>query len=176
MIAIGGLIDFFLRWKKTAKGAMHFDRFRMAAPLYGTIYIKLCVARFTRTLGTPLTSGVPIIEAMRIVQTVVQNRVMEASIGEAIRDVIEGSGVAATLKKSGSSPAHRYPHDGGRGTQRHPGGDAYEGRRRLRGGRRDRQAGLIPVLEPLMILIMGASVGFIIMAILFPVEMSQVIR
>lgn len=177
LIAIGGLIYLFLRWKKTAKGAMHFDRFRMAAPLYGTIYIKLCVARFTRTLGTLLTSGVPIIEAMRIVQTVVQNRVMEASIGEAIRDVIEGSGVAATLKKSGIFPPiviHMIEVGERSGTLEEmlmKAADAYE---------EDVEtavAGLTSVLEPLMILIMGASVGFIIMAILFPMlEMSQVIR
>lgn len=177
ILAVAAGIYLFSRWKKTARGALRFDRFRMRTPLYGPIYLKLCVARFTRTLGTLLASGVPIVEAMRIVKTVVQNRVMEGTLEESIRDVIEGSSVAATLKKSGIFPpivVHMVDVGERSGTLEEmlmKAADAYE---------EDVEtavAGLTSVLEPIMILIMGASVGFIIMAILFPMlEMSQVIR
>lgn len=177
LIALGVASFLIARWKATERGSWRFDRLRMGFPLYGRVYLKLCVARFARTLGTLLSSGVPIIESMRIVKTVVQNRVMENALNDAISDVIEGSGVAATLKKSGIFPpiiVHMIDVGERSGTLEDmlmKAADAYE---------EDVEtavASLTSVLEPVMILIMGASVGFIIMAILFPMfEMSQVIR
>ncbi len=72
-VAIAAVV-LFLRWRRTERGAMRFDRFRMHVPVYGAHLPKISVARFARTLGTLLTSGVPIIEALKIVKTVVQTR------------------------------------------------------------------------------------------------------
>ena len=102
-VAIAAVV-LFLRWRRTERGAMRFDRFRMNVPVYGAIYRKISVARFARTLGTLLTSGVPIIEALKIVKTVVQNKVMEASIEDSISEVMEGSSIAAPLNNTGVFP------------------------------------------------------------------------
>lgn len=167
----------FLRWRQTEKGAMRFDRFRMNMPVYGVIYRKISVARFARTLGTLLTSGVPIIESMKIVKTVVQNKVMEASIEDSIGEVMEGSSIAAPLKKSGVFPpiiVHMISTGEKSGTLEEmlvKAAEAYE---------EDVEtsvAGLTSILEPVMIVVMGVVVGSIVLAILLPMlEMSTIVR
>ena len=172
---IGAML--FVRWRRTEAGSMRFDRFRMNMPVYGTIYRKISVARFARTLGTLLSSGVPIIESMKIVKTVVQNRVMEASIEDSIAEVTEGSSIAAPLKKSGVFPPiiiHMIGTGEKSGTLEEmliKAADAYE---------EDVEtsvAGLTSVLEPVMIVLMGVMVGSIVLAILLPMlEMSTIVR
>jgi general secretion pathway protein F len=156
---------------------MRFDRFRLSVPVYGPIYRKISVARFARTLGTLLSSGVPIIESMKIVKTVVQNRVMEASIEESTSDVMEGSSIAAPLRRSGVFPPiviHMISTGEKSGTLEEmllKAASAYE---------EDVEtavAGLTSVLEPLMIVLMGVIVGSIVLAILMPMlEMSTIVR
>jgi general secretion pathway protein F len=149
----------------------------MNVPVYGAIYRKISVARFARTLGTLLTSGVPIIEALKIVKTVVQNKVMEASIEDSISEVMEGSSIAAPLKKSGVFPPiiiHMISTGEKSGTLEEmlvKAAGAYE---------EDVEtsvAGLTSILEPVMIVLMGAVVGSIVLAILLPMlEMSTIVR
>ena len=175
-VAIAAVV-LFLRWRRTERGAMRFDRFRMNVPVYGAIYRKISVARVARTLGTLLTSGVPIIEALKIVKTVVQNKVMEASIEDSISEVMEGSSIAAPLKKSGVFPPiiiHMISTGEKSGTLEEmlvKAAGAYE---------EDVEtsvAGLTSILEPVMIVLMGAVVGSIVLAILLPMlEMSTIVR
>ena len=161
-------VIFFTKWRKTAHGAAKFDRFRMGIPVYGAIYRKISVARFARTLGTLLSSGVPIIESLKIVKTVVQNKVMEACIEDSIGEVMEGSSIAAPLKKSGVFPpiiVHMISTGEKSGTLEEmlaKAADAYE---------EDVEtsvAGLTSILEPVMIVVMGLIVGSIVLAILRP--------
>ncbi|MBN2297411.1 MAG: type II secretion system inner membrane protein GspF [Deltaproteobacteria bacterium] len=168
---------FMMKWKKTEKGAMKYDRIRMRMPVYGSIYKKISVARFARTLGTLLSSGVPIIDSMRIVKTVVLNKVMEACIEESISEVMDGSSIAAPLRKSGVFPpiiTHMIATGEKSGTLEEmliKAAQAYE---------EDVEtsvAGLTSILEPLMIVIMGLMVGSIVLAILLPMlEMSTIVR
>ena len=177
VLIVAGGVYAVMRWRRTERGALRFDQWRMRAPLYGSIYRKVSLARFARTLGTLLASGVPIIEAMQIVRTVVLNKIMEQAITEAIREVMDGSSVAAPLKRSGVFPpimVHMVSVGERSGTLEEmlmKAADAYE---------EDVEtsvAGLTSILEPLMIVIMGVSVGFVVMAILFPMlEMSQIVR
>lgn len=176
-IAVVTAAILFARWRRTSAGAMAFDRFRLNVPVYGAIYRKISVARFARTLGTLLTSGVPIVESLRIVKTVVQNKVMERCIEESTAEVIEGSSIAAPLKKSGVFPPiiiHMISTGERSGTLEEmliKAADAYE---------EDVEtavAGLTSVLEPFMIVIMGMIVGSIVLAILMPMlEMSTIVR
>ena len=165
------------RWKKTDSGALKFDKFKMRLPLFGSIFVKVSVARFARTLGTLLTAGVPIVEAMNIVKTVVQNKVMEAHLSEATTDIIEGSSLAAPLKRSGIFPSivyHMVEVGERSGTLEEmliKAADAYED------DIETSVAGLTSVLEPVMIIFMAAVVGFIIVSILFPmIEMSSSVK
>ncbi len=167
----------FNRWRHTSKGSMAFDRMRLKMPIFGRVYRKAIVARFARTLGTLLASGVPIVDAMNIVKSVVQNRVVEASLDESISQIMDGASVAQPLRKSGIFPpilVHMISVGEKSGKLEDmllKAADAFE---------EDVETavtGLSSVLEPLMILIMGVSVGFVVMSILFPMlEMSQIVR
>ncbi|MCD6570765.1 MAG: type II secretion system inner membrane protein GspF [Deltaproteobacteria bacterium] len=179
LIGIAIIVGIYLlmRWKATEKGALRYDKWRMSMPIFGSIYRKIGIARFARTLGTLLASGVPILEAMSIVKTVVQNRVMEAAITDAISEIMDGSSVAVPLKKSGVFPPiiiHMIAVGEKSGRLEDmllKAADAYED------DVETTIAALTSVLEPVMILIMGVTVGFVVMAILFPMlEMSQIIR
>jgi general secretion pathway protein F len=165
------------KWTRTDKGRLKFDRFRMQVPFYGTIYKKVSVARFSRTLGTLLSAGVSVIDAMNIVKTVVLNRVMEDAIDDTVEQIMDGSTVAEPLKRSGVFPPiiiHMInvgERSGSLENMLLKASDAYE---------EDVEtsvSALTSILEPLMIVIMGLCVGFVVMAILFPMlEMSQVVH
>ncbi len=166
-----------MKWRKTDQGAFKFDRFRLRFPVYGTIYKKVSVARFARTLGTLLSSGVPIIESLRIVKTVVQNRIMEIAIENSITEIMDGSSLAAPLKKSGVFPpilVHMVSVGEKSGSLEQmlmKAAESYEG------DVETTVAGLTSVIEPLMIVIMGTLVGFVVLSILLPMlEMSTIVR
>ncbi len=179
IIIIGIILAVVLivKWRKTEKGAFKFDRFRLRFPVYGTIYKKVSVARFARTLGTLLSSGVPIIESLRIVKTVVENKIMEIAIENSITEIMDGSSLAAPLKKSGVFPpilVHMVSVGEKSGSLEEmlmKAAESYEG------DVETTVAGLTSVIEPLMIVIMGTLVGFVVLSILLPMlEMSTIVR
>jgi general secretion pathway protein F len=177
IIAIVLAVVFIVKWRKTDQGALKFDRFRLRFPVYGTIYKKVSVARFARTLGTLLSSGVPIIESLRIVKTVVQNKIMEIAIENSITEIMDGSSLAAPLKKSGVFPpilVHMVSVGEKSGSLEEmlmKAAESYEG------DVETTVAGLTSVIEPLMIVIMGTLVGFVVLSILLPMlEMSTIVR
>jgi len=179
MIIIGIVLGvvFIVKWRKTDQGALKFDRFRLRFPVYGNIYKKVSVARFARTLGTLLSSGVPIIESLRIVKTVVQNKIMEIAIENSMTEIMDGSSLAAPLKKSGVFPpilVHMVSVGEKSGSLEEmlmKAAESYEG------DVETTVAGLTSVIEPLMIVIMGMLVGFVVLSILLPMlEMSTIVR
>ncbi|MGO9145874.1 MAG: type II secretion system inner membrane protein GspF [Desulfomonilia bacterium] len=179
MMIIGVVVAVVLiaRWRKTDNGAYKFDKFRLNFPVYGSIYKKVSVARFARTLGTLLSSGVPIIESLRIVKTVVQNKIIEISIENSIAEVMDGSSLAAPLKKSGVFPpilVHMISVGEKSGSLEEmllKAAESYES------DVETTVAGLTSVIEPLMIVIMGTLVGFVVLSILLPMlEMSTIVR
>jgi general secretion pathway protein F len=168
---------FLVRWKRTDQGAMKFDRFKMRMPIYGSVYRKVSVARFSRTLGTLLTSGVPIIDSLRIVKTILQNRIMESAVEDSIAQVMDGSSIAAPLNSSGVFPpilVHMISvgeRSGSLEEMLMKAADAYEN------DVETTVSGLTSILEPLMIVIMGLIVGFVVLSILLPMlEMSTIVK
>lgn len=77
------------------------DRLKLSLPFFGVLAKKTLVARFTRTMGTLLTSGVPILEALSIVRASITNRVVGRAIGEVHDAIREGETMAAPLAQSG---------------------------------------------------------------------------
>jgi len=177
LIALIVLAVLVARWKRTDRGALRFDQIKMNFPIYGAIFRKVSVARFARTLGTLLASGVPIIESLRIVKTVVLNRIMEMAIENSISEVMDGSSLAAPLKRSGVFPpilVHMISvgeKSGSLEEMLSKAADSYEG------DVETTVAGLTSILEPVMIVIMGGIVGFVVISILMPMlEMSTIVR
>ena len=100
---IGSVVG-LLWWKKTPTGALLFDKFMLMTPIFGNLIRKSAVARFTRTLGTLLSSGVSIIEAMEITAKTAGNVVIANAINKSVLSIAEGDTITGPLKESGVFP------------------------------------------------------------------------
>jgi type IV pilus assembly protein PilC len=88
-------------WGKTKTGRFYMDKVKLMLPVAGTIFRKGMIARFCRTLGTLLQSGVPILEALNIVRGTVGNEIAAVAIGKVHDSVKEGESIAGPLGESG---------------------------------------------------------------------------
>jgi len=98
------VIGVTLWWKRTPGGALTFDKTMIRTPIFGTLIRKSAVARFTRTLGTLLASGVSIIEAMEITAKTAGNLVISRAINKSVLAIAEGDTITGPLKESGVFP------------------------------------------------------------------------
>jgi type IV pilus assembly protein PilC len=105
LIAIAGTITGFKYFYGTPKGRLMVDRFMLKTPIFGPLLRKVAVARFSRTLGTMITSGVPILEALEIVAKSAGNKVIERAILETRASISEGKTMAEPLEESGVFPS-----------------------------------------------------------------------
>ncbi|SPE62452.1 Type II secretion system protein [Verrucomicrobia bacterium] len=90
---------------RTTAGRSFFDRCKLTLPVLGPVFRKLAIARFTRTLGTLINSGVPILQALNIVKETADNVVVSQAISNMHDRVKEGDPMAPSLKESGVFPA-----------------------------------------------------------------------
>jgi len=95
---VGSVYGWFA-YIKTKKGREFWDRTRIKLPIFGGIAHKICLARFTRTLASLVRSGVPILEVLSIVSNTVGNVIMEKAIRTAATDIEKGEGIANALSK-----------------------------------------------------------------------------
>ena len=95
----------FLCALRTGWGRWSFDQFKLAMPLLGPVFRKVAISRFSRTLGTLLGSGVPILQALTIVKETAGNVVVGGVISDVHQQVKEGEPIAPALKGSGVFPA-----------------------------------------------------------------------
>ena len=104
---LAGSIGFawlFRRWLATSSGRLLFDRVLLRVPILGTLARKSAVARFTRTLGTLLSNGVPLLSALSIARNVITNTVLRKDVNAAAREVKTGGGLARNLAKAEHFP------------------------------------------------------------------------
>jgi general secretion pathway protein F len=163
--------------RKTEQGRHLWDRFKITAPLIGPLNRKIAVARFSRTLGTLLQSGVPLLAALEIAKNVVNNLIIAEQIRLAAKDVEEGQSLSAPLARNEFFPPIAVEmiavgeQSGNMEAMLFRIADSYE---------REVEANVLLVtslLEPAMILVMGAVVGFIVISVLLPIfEMNQLVR
>lgn len=177
LIGLGFSIFFALRFVKTPKGRFLWDSFKLNAPVIGPIARMISVARFSRTLSTLLASSVPLLNSLQIVRNVLNNSILEKTIDD-VRDAVrEGEDIATPLKRSGCFPpmvTHMIAIGEKSGQLEQMltrVAISYEQQVQIRVGM------LTSLLEPVMIVIMGGSVGFIVFAILTPImQMSQMVK
>jgi len=99
------LLFFLLRkYYKTQNGRAVLDRLLLKLPVFGTLFKKIAVARFSRTLGTLVSSGVPILDGLTIVSRTSGNRVIETAILSARASIREGETIAEPLSRSNIFP------------------------------------------------------------------------
>ena len=103
LAGLGGLVVGIIglkMWINTEGGRFRFDRFKFRLPIFGELNKKICVSRFTRTLGVLVRSGVPILSALDIVGKTAGNKVVEAAVDEAIEEIKRGENIADPLAAS----------------------------------------------------------------------------
>jgi general secretion pathway protein F len=167
----------FQRWKNTEKGKFRWDTIRLHAPIFGRVNLLSSVARFTRTLSTLLSSGVQLLRAMEISRAVLENAVLEAVIGEAIEAIREGQSIAEPLKRSKVFPpmVNHMIAVGERTGQLEQMLENVS--RSYEADVETKVVALTSLLEPMLILMLGGAVGFIVMAILMPMmQMNQMVN
>jgi type IV pilus assembly protein PilC len=92
----------FLAWPK---GRVLWDKFVLKTPVFGPLLRKIAVARFTRTLGTMISSGVPILDALDVVAKTAGNRTVESAIYYTRAKISEGKTMVAPLLETGIFPS-----------------------------------------------------------------------
>lgn len=103
-IILGGGYFFFNRWIATSEGRATFDRKILHMPVFGPIILRMMISRFTRTLETLLSSGVPIIQALDITKNVITNTKIAAVIEASKIAVQEGDSLGKTIARSEDFP------------------------------------------------------------------------
>jgi general secretion pathway protein F len=178
-IILGGLalaIWAVRRAMKTEAGQLTADRWVLKVPLIGEVSRMVAISRLTSTLATMLASGVQLLDAMDVAKRVMSNRVLEQAVEGARQNIREGETIAEPLKRSGEFPA-LVTHMIAVGERS---GEMEEMLRRIGNiydGEVDRViTRFTSLLEPIMILVMGVLVFFIVVAILLPIfEMGQMV-
>jgi type IV pilus assembly protein PilC len=99
LAAVVGIIYSWFAYIKTKKGREFWDRNRIRLPIFGQIAHKICLARFTRTLASLIRAGVPILEVLAIVANTVGNVIMEKAIRVSASDIEKGESISAALSK-----------------------------------------------------------------------------
>jgi general secretion pathway protein F len=150
---------------------------KLKIPVWGQVNLKIAIARFSRTLATLLQSGVPLLSAMEIVRNVVNNIIIGEAISKARKDVEEGKGLSGPLTQNGIFPPLVTEmiavgeQSGTLERMLNRIATAYE---------TEVQADIMAMtslLEPVIILVMGLLVAFIVFSILLPIfEMNQLVR
>jgi type IV pilus assembly protein PilC len=97
---LGTIIFLLKRWYKTPTGRRAMDKFALKLPVFGDLIRKAAVAKFTRTLGTLISSGVPILEGLIIVSRTSGNKVIEEALMSARQSISEGKTISDPLGKS----------------------------------------------------------------------------
>ncbi len=90
----------FIRWKRSETGKPIWDRFVLAVPLFGDLALKGATARFTRTLGTMLISGVNLIDAIEICRMTMDNYVVEMALAKVKEEISGGKTIAVPLAQA----------------------------------------------------------------------------
>jgi len=166
-IALVGVVVYQV-FKRTPAGAIVLDRLKLKLPVFGDLITKTSIARFSRTLGTLVTSGVPILQALSITKETAGNVVLSTAINNVHESVKEGESMVSPLEASGLFPPMVISMiQVGEETGQLPGmlnkvADVYEEEVDVA------VAGLTSLLEPIMIVFLAVVVGTIVIALFLP--------
>ena len=168
VIIVGGIFG-LKKWRTTENGLRVTDRIAMKIPVMGSLITRVSVAKFTRTLGTLMTSGVPILEGLIIVAKTAGNKIVEEAILQTRQSVSEGKTLAEPLSKAKVFPPMV--------TQMISVGEATGALDNMLNKIADfydeevdsAVAALTSMLEPLLMIFLGTTVGFVIIAMYMPI-------
>ena len=131
-IGVAVVVVLFMLFKSTKFGRHVWDKFKLKMPVVGPVISKVAISRFTRTLGTLVSSGVPILQALTIVKETAGNVIISNAVNAVHESVKEGETITAPLEGLRRLSAHGHQHGGRRRTNRRPARNASQDRRQLR--------------------------------------------
>src|SRR3989440_3452163 len=165
---VAGIIVFYKIAAGTRAGRVVLDRVKLRAPLFGDLIRKTAISRFSRTLGTLVTSGVPILQALNITRETAGNSVIQRAISQVHDSVKEGESIVMPLEASGAFPPMVISMiDVGEETGQLPEmllkiAEVYDDEVD------NSVAALTSMLEPIMIVFLALVVGTIVIALFMP--------
>ncbi len=166
---LAGAALFVLRFRRSESGGALVDRLVLKTPLFGKLAFRAALARFCRTLATLVSAGLPVLEGMDIARRAMGNRHLEDALGRVRERVETGSSLSGPLRQAGMFPpmACQLVAVGERTGELDEAlakvADFYEDE-----VRRASEA-LLPLLEPLLILVLGVVIGAIVIAMYLPI-------
>jgi type IV pilus assembly protein PilC len=170
-LIVGGIFGVVVGYKvfsATPVGALIIDQTALRLPVFGDLLSKTAISRFARTLGTLISSGVPILQALNITRETAGNLVIASAIGKIHDSVKEGESVVGPMESSGVFPPMVTSMvQVGEETGQLPDmlvkvADVYEGEVD------NVVTGLTSILEPIMIVMLAVIVGTIVIALFMP--------
>lgn len=166
----------FKKWVATEKGKRKYDSILLKLVIIGNLTRKINVSRFCSTLATLLNSGVPILVSLNIVKNLVPNMLMKDAIDSARDAVSEGGSMAAPLKESGHFPS-MVTHMISLGEKS---GELEDMLKIVAENYEDQVDneidGLTSLLEPIMIVFLGATVFFVVISVIMPMMKINQLR
>jgi general secretion pathway protein F len=168
VIVVAGFIA-FRKWSRSPTGKTRWHGMILKMPLFGSLLRQVAVARFTRTMSTMLSAGVPMLRSLETSKDILGNVVLMDVIDRARTAVSEGESLAVTLRRSGQFPpavTHMIAvgeRAGELETMLLRVSDAFDAEVDMKLGR------MTALLEPLMLIVMAVGVGFVIFSIMMPI-------
>jgi type IV pilus assembly protein PilC len=168
LVATAVAIFLFRRWKKTAKGRHALDTFKLKVPIFGPLFQKTALSRFSRTLSVMSKSGVPIIQALDVVAETVNNAVMSDAVRDVQESVKQGESLAKPLGRHEVFPGMVVQmltvgeETGALDTMLEKIAQFYDDEVTAA------VDSLTSILEPVMIAIVGGAVGLAVIALYMP--------
>ncbi|MDQ2675274.1 MAG: type II secretion system F family protein [Actinomycetota bacterium] len=170
ILMIAGIIYVFNRWKSTDRGRMQWDKTKLRFPAHiGDIVHKVALARWSRTFAGTISSGVPMLQAIKIAGQTAGNAVVEDAMDDVYNSVKSGGSIAKPLQENDAFPAmvsHMVAvgEDSGQlETMLEKVADFYETEVDAK------VKALTSLIEPLMICLIGGGVGFIVISMYLPI-------
>jgi type IV pilus assembly protein PilC len=165
---VGG-VTFFMKTIKTPEGKKSWDRFKLSLPLFGDLLVKGSTARFARTLGTMLTSGVNLIDAIEICKMTMDNIIIEEALAKVKTEISSGKTIALPLAQAKVFPGmviqmiNVGENTGTLDQMLIKVADFYEAEVEAIVG------SLSKLIEPIVLVVLGGIVAFILIAMYLPV-------
>ncbi len=168
LTAVSAMVMLLVKYAKTTSGRWIFDRIKITIPVFGTLFKKVAIEKFSRTLAILIKSGVPILDALEIVAKTTSNIVIEDAILNARVSIGEGESIAGPLSEGGVFPPMVIKMISvGEET-----GALEEMLNKIADFYGDQVetavSGLTSLVEPVMISVLGIVIGSIVMAIFLP--------
>lgn len=167
----------FLKLLKTNKGRKKWNALQLKLPIFGMLFRKVAVSKFTRTFGTLIKSGVPILQALDIVAKTSGNMVVEEAILKAKNSIKEGESITAPIKACGIFPPMVVQmisvgeETGTLDEMLVKSADFYDDEVETA------IAGLTSMIEPLLMAFMGVTIGAIVIAMFMPMfELGTIVK